>query len=171
MTVQLSPAQPLDVFDLVPLPAAPVVVPDAVAGPPARFRVDVWTEPGQPLALVLTGELDIAAVPAITAAVTRLLPIAGGSRRTDTSGDLDLDHLGSSGYLDGSDHLDGQPVTVRLAGVTFLDCAALGALVGLRARLGSVGRSLVLTDVSAPALRLLTLTRQTHSLLPAEPAG
>lgn len=104
------------------------------------FSVDGWIRPEQPPTLVLTGEIDIVAVPAIVAATTRLLDAASGR----------LDNV----------------IAARLGQVTFLDCAALGAIVGLQKRIGSAGGRFVLEDVSQPALRLLTLTRRTHHLLP-----
>jgi anti-anti-sigma factor len=125
-------------------PSAPVVA--GLDGGAAGFRVDVRTDPGRPPALVLAGEIDVVAAWAITATTDRLLFAAAGSS------------------------LAGRVVIVRLAQVTFLDCAALGALVGLQHRLDSAGGTLVVEDASRPALRLLTLTRHTHQLLP-EPAG
>ncbi|HVQ90551.1 MAG TPA: STAS domain-containing protein [Mycobacteriales bacterium] len=125
-------------------PSAPVAAgPD---GDAAGFRVDVRTEPGRPPALVLAGEIDVVAALAITATADRLLFAAAGTSNTD------------------------RVVLLQLARVTFLDCAALGALVGLQHRLDRAGGRLVVEDVSRPALRLLTLTRHTHQLLP-EPAG
>jgi anti-anti-sigma factor len=119
MTVQLPLRPTLDVT-----PAGP------------GHRVDIWITPGRPPALVLTGEIDIAAAPSIAPALSRLL----------------------------QDGLVTDRLTVRLEQVTFLDCAGLGALIELDNRLRSAGRAMVIEGVSAPALRLLTLTRSWHQL-------
>jgi anti-anti-sigma factor len=112
------------------------------------FRVDVSIEPGQAPVLVLAGELDYAAAPAITAAAAQLLQAAAhATRPVEPTSDLD-DHL----------------LVVRLAEVTFFDCAALGALVGLQTQLARAGGTLLLQEAGPPVLRLLAVTRGTHHL-------
>lgn len=149
----------LDIPDADGHPATPPAGPDPDALLSTGFQVEVRTEPGPPSALVLTGEIDIAAVPAISAAEADLL-FAAAARR------------GAGGHLDGRP--DGRVVAVRLADATFLDCAALGALVRLQGRLGRTGCTLVLEDpehLNPSVLRLLTLTRHTHRFLRDQPAG
>jgi anti-anti-sigma factor len=120
----------------VQLPARPTIdaTPTAPAGP--GYRVDIWITPGLPPTIVLTGEIDIAAVGSILPALSRLL----------------------------HDGLITDRLTLRLGEVSFLDCAGLGALIELDNRLRSAGRAMVIEGVSPSALRLLTLTRGCHEL-------
>ena len=118
-------------------------------GPAACYGVDTRIEPGQPPALVLTGEIDLAATPAIAAAVGRLMRAA----RTATRPPGALSRPGT------------YAVTVQLGQVTFFDCAALGALIALQIQLASLGVALTITDPSPPVRSLLALTSGTHHLL------
>jgi len=50
------------------------------------------------------------------------------------------------------------PLRLDLAGVSFMDSSALGALVQLREQAESLGRSLELHNASAPVLKVLRIT-------------
>ena len=151
MAILVPPVRPIVVDGILHLDEhrqAPATVLDDL--PAVSFRVDARTGPGRPPTLVLSGEIDIAAVPAITAGVTLLLPaIDDATARRTTAGRLP----------------EAQIVIVDLAEVTFLDCAALGALIALNTKLCLLGVVLALEHVSQPVLLLLTLTRGTHLLM------
>ena len=79
------------------------------------------------------GELDMAVSPALVEAVRAVLADGGTG-----------------------------PVTVDLAGVTFMDAHALGTLIRLRQDTQAAGRDLRLRNLPAPVSRLLRLTRCTE---------
>lgn len=56
-------------------------------------------------------------------------------------------------------------IRLDLSAVTFMDCVCLGVLVRAHSRLGAANGQLLLTNVSGPVLRLLTLTDLTDELL------
>lgn len=58
-------------------------------------------------------------------------------------------------------------IRLDLSAVTFMDCAFLRVLVGAHHRLTATRGRLLLTNVSDPVLRLLTLTELTERLLTA----
>ena len=79
-------------------------------------------------AFALTGELDVATVE----------PLRQRFRAAQGTGQVDFE--------------------VDLAGVTFMDCASLGALLWCRRQARLAGGGLVVSEASPVARRLLTLT-------------
>jgi len=56
-------------------------------------------------------------------------------------------------------------IRLDLSQVSFLDCTCLAVLVSAHNRLRAAGGQLILTDVSRPVVRLLTVTELVHKLL------
>lgn len=86
------------------------------------------TFPGERAVVLARGELDLASAPALEAA------LAGCLRRSCRS------------------------IGVEMWGVTFMDCAGLGAVLACRSRAGAAGRAMWVLRPSARVRRLLALT-------------
>ena len=100
--------------------------------PTPAFEVDV-TSSGDRTIVTASGEVDVAAAPALRAALSRASRLVPASRR----------HA---------------PVLVDLAGVTFLDSRALRVLADAALASRRIGRELVLVDPNPVMVRLLTIT-------------
>ena len=92
--------------------------------------------------LLLEGEFDVAAMPAIKKAVSTAL-----------------------------DTVDGRPVEFDLAGVTFIDSSGFGALIAAREQCANQGTTLLITGVSDRVRRTFEISGLGSLLDPAGPAG
>jgi anti-sigma B factor antagonist len=102
--------------------------------PPSVFAIEARAPVGEIAVLALSGELDLAAAPALR---ERLAEV----RATGARG-----------------------LVLDMAEVTFLDSSALRELLSAEAALRAAGASLVLATVRPPVERLLELTRTTGML-------
>jgi anti-anti-sigma factor len=76
------------------------------------------------------------------------------------SGELDMaaaDELRLAGFM-AVDAIGLIPLTLDLAGVTFMDSTALGALIEIRAYAADAAKQVLLSNVTGPVLRIMKMT-------------